>query len=58
MAINLLRGGCYLKCGKLKNGKLECFLVSKNVNMGSPKRRRGKLEFNLENGFPENGVGN
>ncbi len=53
-----MRGGCYLEFGKLENGKLECFLVSKNVNTGSPKRSHGKLEFSLENGFLENGVGN
>ena len=53
-----MRGGCNLKCGKLENGKLECILVSKNVKTGSPKRINGKLEFNLENGFLENGVGN
>jgi len=53
-----MRGGCYLEFGKLENGKLECFLVSKNVNTGSPKRRHGKLEFNLENGFLENGFWN
>jgi hypothetical protein len=53
-----MRGGCYLECGKLENGKLECVLSSKNVNTGSPKRNHGKLEFSLENGFLENGVGN
>jgi hypothetical protein len=53
-----LRGGCYLECGKLENGKLECVLSSKNVDTDSPKIRHGKLEFNLENGFLENGVGN
>jgi len=31
---------------------------SKNVDTDSPKIRHGKLEFNLENGFLENGVGN
>ena len=53
-----MRGGCYLECGKLENGKLECFLVSKNVKTASPKKSNGKLEFSLENGYLENGVGN
>ena len=52
------RGGCNLECGKLENGKLECFLVSKNVKTASPKKSNGKLEFSLENGYLENGVGN
>ena len=56
--MNFKRGGCYLECGKLENGKLECVLSSKNVDTGSPKIKHGKLEFNLENGFLENGVGN
>ncbi len=52
------RGGCNLECGKLENGKLGCFLVSKNVKTASPKKSNGKLEFSLENGYLENGVGN
>jgi len=56
--IKNLRGGCNLECGKLENGKLESFLVSKNVKMASPKKSNGKLEFSLENGYLENGVGN
>jgi hypothetical protein len=52
------RGGFNLECGKLKNGKLKYFLVSKNVKTGSPKRSNGKLEFSLENSFLENSVGN
>ncbi len=47
-----------IEYGELENGKLECILVSKNVKTGSPKRINGKLEFSLENGFLENGVGN
>jgi len=54
----LRRGGCNLECGKLENGKLECFFVSKNVKTASPKKSNGKLKFSLENGFLENGVGN
>jgi len=38
------RGGCNLECGKLANGKSE--------------KSNGKLEFSLENGYLENGVGN
>ena len=42
-----------LEYGKLKNGKLESYLVSKNVKTASPKNSNGKLKFSLENGSLE-----
>jgi len=52
------RGGFNLECGKLKNGKLKSYLVSKNGKTASPKNSNGKLKFSLENGFLKNGIGN
>jgi len=47
-----------LEYGNLKNGKLEKIFVLKNGKTASPKDCDGKLEFNLKNGYLENGVGN
>ncbi len=53
-----MRGGFNLEYGNLKNGKLENVFVSKIGKTASSKECAGKLEFNLENGYLKNGVGN
>jgi len=51
-------GGFNLKYGNLENGELENVFVSKIGKTASSKECNGKLEFNLENGYLKNGVGN
>ncbi len=58
VSANLLWGGFNLEYGKLENSKLKNYFVSKNGKTASPKDYNSKLEFNLENGYLENGVGN
>jgi len=52
------RGGFNLKYGNLENGEMENIFVSKIGKTASSKECDGKLKFNLDNSYVENGVGN
>ncbi len=50
--------GFNIEYGELENGELKWYFKSKILPTVVSKEKDSKLEFNLENGFLENAVGN